>query len=69
MLNGVSLTQILLLMPVWLNRHAAVIELDGKIKLEGSGEADFLRWTKPNKRLDPSGTSLDVIEKLDAIRS
>ena len=47
-----------------LNRRAALVMLNDKIKVEMSGEAERQGRTKPNKRLHPTGMSLSLIENL-----
>ena len=47
-----------------LNRHVALVALNDRIHLEDSRAAEWLRRTKPNKRFDPSGISLDFIVNL-----
>jgi hypothetical protein len=51
-----------------LNRHAALVALNDRIKVEGSGKAERSRRTKPNKRFDRSGMSLAFIVNLEAAR-
>jgi hypothetical protein len=48
-----------------LNRRAALVMLNDKIKVEMSGNAEWQRRTKPNKRLHPTGNSLSVIVNLN----
>jgi hypothetical protein len=37
-----------------MNRQKAVGVLDDRIKVEGSGEEERLRWTKSNNSLNPT---------------
>jgi hypothetical protein len=52
---------------VWLNRHAAVCALNGKINHASLGEAEWLRCTKPNKPFDRSANSGAFIGQLEGL--
>jgi len=47
-----------------MNRPPAVGSLDDRINIEGSKNAERLLRTQPNKRFDPTGWSLAIIENL-----
>ena len=51
-----------------LNRHAAAGTLDDRINLEGSGVAEWLRCTKSNNSLNPTGVSMPFIVNLSLAR-
>ena len=44
-----------------LNRHPALGTLNDRINIEGSGEAEWLRRTKPNNSFNASGISLSLM--------
>jgi hypothetical protein len=47
-----------------MNRLRAMGALGGRINGDGSGKEEWLRRTKSNKSLNPTGLSVSFIEKL-----
>lgn len=47
-----------------MNRHAALVNPNDKINIEGSGKAEWFGRTKPNNSLNASGFSMDVMRKV-----
>jgi hypothetical protein len=47
-----------------LNRHPALGTLNDRINIEGSGEAEWLRRTKPNNSFNASGNRVAFMRDL-----
>ena len=50
-----------------VNRHEPLIMMDDTIKVEGSGNKEWLRRTKPNNSFNRSGNSAAFIPEVEGL--